>query len=145
MMSICLVTFAVICVGLVVFIATLGTAETADFAGGRGGFLFGRKRDTTVLHTIHKQVGNQATNFLFSFLSFVHFSTCIPHASNRMNPVKCLCIFPSLSPHGSLLKSFVPFGGMCQMCTNFWLALSIVSYIHAYVHTYMHAYIYTCA
>jgi hypothetical protein len=56
MMSICLVTFAVICAGTVVFMATLGTAETADIADGRGGFLFGHRRDMTVLHTIHKQV-----------------------------------------------------------------------------------------
>jgi hypothetical protein len=91
MMSICLVTFAVIFVGVVVCIATLGTAETADFAGGKGGFLFGHKRDTTVLHTIHKQVGDLETNPLLVFLSFHVRSDRVVlarHASSQNNLVE---------------------------------------------------------
>lgn len=46
--TVCMLSFAVIFVCVIVSVSTLGLAETADIADGKGGF--------TVLHNIHKQV-----------------------------------------------------------------------------------------
>mmetsp|Transcript_11812 Transcript_11812/g.27452 ORF Transcript_11812/g.27452 Transcript_11812/m.27452 type:complete len:123 (+) Transcript_11812:221-589(+) len=50
MFTVCLVIFAGVFMCICVSVATLGMAETADIADGKGGF--------TVLHNIHKQVSS---------------------------------------------------------------------------------------
>lgn len=56
-MTALLVLFATVCVCVVVSVATLGTAESADIADGKGGFGFTRTdKVATVLHNAHRQV-----------------------------------------------------------------------------------------
>lgn len=83
MFTLCMLSFAVLCLCILVSLSTLGLAETADIADGKGGF--------TVLHNIHKQVG--ACNLLYDVYDPPAHGARLHTSADE----EILTLFPSLS------------------------------------------------